>query len=70
MTELPSNGRTLRRFYRQGYLISEVEFYHEELAWCIGYMIGIDDGRSGLYTTPEEAIADKRKRALVPRSLR
>lgn len=57
--------RTRNWFYRQGHLVSEVEHYVEDLGWCLGYMLGYNDGRTGLHVGPEDAIADHRKRALV-----
>jgi hypothetical protein len=57
--------RTERIFTCQGYLISEVTFFLEEQGWVMGYMLGYNDGKSGLSVTPEEAIRHHRSRALV-----
>lgn len=57
--------RTLRVFYVEGWLISEVEFWIDEQGWVMGYMLGYNDGRTGLHTTPQEAIRDAKRRAVV-----
>jgi hypothetical protein len=58
-------NRTQRVLMCQGQLISEVEFWLEEQGWVVGYMLGYNDGKTGLHTKPEEAVAAHRSRALV-----
>lgn len=57
--------RTRRLFYEHGFLISEVEFWLDEQGWVMGYMLGYNDGKTGLWPTVREAIAEHRRRALV-----
>lgn len=58
-------NRTQALFLVQGYLVSEVIHHTEEQGWCVGYMLGYNDGRTGLFAEPEHAIAAHRKTALV-----
>jgi hypothetical protein len=55
-------NRTQRVLMCQGQLISEVEFWLEEQGWVVGYMLGYNDGKTGLHTKPEEAVAAHRSR--------
>lgn len=45
-----------------GVKVSEVLFRPDDgFPLCYGYMVGPDDGKSGLYPTPEEAIEAHRQ---------
>jgi hypothetical protein len=62
---LKEQDRTQRVFMYAGHLVSEVEFWLDEQGWVVGYMLGYNDGKTGLHVNPADAVKAHRSRALV-----